>query len=707
MFSPARCFLPIMFVLIWCACGGDDSNDSSNESGSEGNADSQTGSGAESVGSNDPTSSANPECGNGITEPANKEECDDSNADDTDGCTSLCEYSCHSDSECQENECNGFDSVCDQETHSCTPGSGAKADGESCGTNGSCRSGACVEHACNNGYEEPGEDCDDGDEDDYNGCTTECKFTCVSDDDSYPTCENSCDSTAYCDDTTHSCIAGDPMPDDTICDEGDGYCSNGRCILSKCGDGVVQPNEECDPGNPNPEFGSPSSGSDSECQPNCTIGICGNGELEGREQCDDGNTDKMDGCDPKCRVELITSPASFAVTSEKAPDFCVYEGNAFGEFIEKAIDSMIEASQSEDVQQTMEDVEEQIPEEDVEAAQEEQEPLVPLFHLLDIDDPTMKTADTLINFGVGFAQPVSDAVGPDGLDYSETEDRLDFPILLYPEFYDEDLDPIAGGEAELRIEGDKPVLYSQRPFSMGMKQGEADMGDDMQAMANIALLFGMNLEQMMKEISNMEFVIDNIMVSMEIDPERSKISPPPETAFEVPESAGHYDPAFMEEIMEGMEGMMNNEDGSTTEVMENPFDPSNEKMPTGILCGTLDSKMFDSIGVPYFYIPILNISLATLCPDQASQITSCRGDMSTAEGECSSILDLLQIGCTGGGMFNLEPLGPPDVDNDGDGTNESYSLVFRMAVQRLKMAGFTEDEPMFIPIPQESQESQE
>jgi cysteine-rich repeat protein len=90
-----------------------------------------------------------------------------------------------------------------------------------------------------------------------------------------------------------------------------------------CGNGVVDPDEECDDGNTNPSDGCtnactvcgngtitpPERCDDGNrvngdgCDSNCTMTACGNGVRGGFEQCDDGNTNSCDGCSPTCRNE--------------------------------------------------------------------------------------------------------------------------------------------------------------------------------------------------------------------------------------------------------------------------------------------------------------------------------------------------------------------------------------------------------------------
>ena len=63
--------------------------------------------------------------------------------------------------------------------------------------------------------------------------------------------------------------------------------SNGaECAQSQCGDGIVSPDEECDPSVDGP------SGCDSNCtQPRCGNGVRGFDEIGFEEACDDGNDD--------------------------------------------------------------------------------------------------------------------------------------------------------------------------------------------------------------------------------------------------------------------------------------------------------------------------------------------------------------------------------------------------------------------------------
>lgn len=74
-----------------------------------------------------------------------------------------------------------------------------------------------------------------------------------------------------------------------------------------CGDGALDPGEECDDGNLVDGDG---------CSSVCTIEpLCGNGVLDAGEECDDGNTVDGDGCSSACLLENESPVCSGAVAS--------------------------------------------------------------------------------------------------------------------------------------------------------------------------------------------------------------------------------------------------------------------------------------------------------------------------------------------------------------------------------------------------------
>ena len=90
--------------------------------------------------------------------------------------------------------------------------------------------------------------------------------------------------------------AGGEQCDDGNLINGDG-CSSSCQIESFCGDGVLDPNEACDDGNNLDGDG---------CSATCMIeAYCGDGFLDPGEQCDDGNLVDGDGCSAQCAIEKV------------------------------------------------------------------------------------------------------------------------------------------------------------------------------------------------------------------------------------------------------------------------------------------------------------------------------------------------------------------------------------------------------------------
>lgn len=170
-------------------------------------------------------------CGDGYVDAAQDEQCEDGNDETGDGC-SLCRFDCSADAACDDGEaCNGAES-CNSKSHQCQAGT-AIDDQSECemadAMAGACRNGACVPAGCGNSTVDAGEDCDDGNVDDADGCTATCAFTCSVDAD----CDNAnkCDGAEACDAETHTCKAGTPVSCRTAACMGECSPELGECVF--------------------------------------------------------------------------------------------------------------------------------------------------------------------------------------------------------------------------------------------------------------------------------------------------------------------------------------------------------------------------------------------------------------------------------------------------------------------------------------------
>ncbi len=183
---------------------------------------------------------------------------------------------------------------------SCPEGEGVQVCDEDGGGFGSC---ACGEAICGNGVVEPGEGCDDGNDDDLDACLSTCEPASCGDglvfegeeecDDGNSSDTDACLSTCV----AATCGDGFVREGHEVCDDAnridDDGCTN-ACALPTCGDGVLQDGEECDDGN---------FSNNDDCLGICLAASCGDGFVhEGVEECDDANIFDHDACISTCEA---------------------------------------------------------------------------------------------------------------------------------------------------------------------------------------------------------------------------------------------------------------------------------------------------------------------------------------------------------------------------------------------------------------------
>lgn len=158
---------------------------------------------------------------------------------------------------------------------------------------------------CRNGIVDPGEECDDNNASNTDGCLNDCTLPYCGDGfvrTGYEQCDdgNSIETDACKNDCTDN-ICGDGILNDGVeeCDDNNANncdaCQN-DCLnyAAGCGNGCLDDGETCDDGDLN--------GTYDHCNGGCTgVGPhCGDGIPNGGEDCDDGDTDECDACLNDC-----------------------------------------------------------------------------------------------------------------------------------------------------------------------------------------------------------------------------------------------------------------------------------------------------------------------------------------------------------------------------------------------------------------------
>ncbi|MEZ4366406.1 MAG: DUF4215 domain-containing protein [Kofleriaceae bacterium] len=241
-----------------------------------------------------------PRCGDGYLDLAAGEVCDDGNITSGDGCAA----NCQSDESCGNgirDLARGEECDCGVDPLALPGGCPMVNDGTGAEPDATCR-GDCLLVRCGNGRLDPGEDCDDGNLDNSDGCLNSCR---------HPSCgdgivwvgQEICDDgnaldTDACPTTCQFARCGDGYVQAGVeqCEDGNSNdrdtCTNG-CRSAFCGDGIVWTGvEACDDGNTN---------NLDACRNDCTLPVCGNNIVEGSEECDDGNQIDADACPNNCK----------------------------------------------------------------------------------------------------------------------------------------------------------------------------------------------------------------------------------------------------------------------------------------------------------------------------------------------------------------------------------------------------------------------
>jgi len=201
--------------------------------------------------------------------------------------------------------CENPDDMVDGECRIC--GDGRVTDGEECDDENNVNGDGCDENctrtACGNGIETDGEDCDDGNDVEGDGCDSNCTPSgCGNEvvapdeecDDGNAVDGDACDSNCTVPRCGNGIASVDENGDPEACDDANDVDTDAciDCVLARCGDGIVHAGvEACDDGN---------ILTTDECTNDCKLSTCGDGDVDDGEECDDGNNNNDDDCRNNC-----------------------------------------------------------------------------------------------------------------------------------------------------------------------------------------------------------------------------------------------------------------------------------------------------------------------------------------------------------------------------------------------------------------------
>ena len=268
--------------------------------------------------------SAAPECGDGVQDSG--EECDDG-PENSDSIRNACR------TDCKKSYCGDF--VLDRDEQCDNGPANSDTDADACRT-------VCTLPQCGDGVVDTTEECDDGNVQNEDGCSSRCtaeealfaaasvcgdgiKHETEECDDSNRRDGDGCNSTCLleigiCGDGIVQQLLGEECENATHAADLPYSCVECLYLSETCGDGTVDPGEQCDLAAAN------SNEPNARCRTNCHMSRCGDGITDvPDEECDDGNRINGDLCDWLCKKETLALNGSIEFGS---PELETEEGRA-------------------------------------------------------------------------------------------------------------------------------------------------------------------------------------------------------------------------------------------------------------------------------------------------------------------------------------------------------------------------------------------
>ncbi|MDA3862672.1 MAG: DUF4215 domain-containing protein [Deltaproteobacteria bacterium] len=157
---------------------------------------------------------------------------------------------------------------------------------------------------CGNQVIDENEECDDGNQMENDGCSSDCQIEIGW------VCE---EEPSICED---SCGNGTIESGEDCDDNGESFDCNSNCTLSRCGDEIVNTTagEDCDDGQET-----------EECSANCQSKACGNGIIDSGEDCDDAGesaTCNANCTQAECGDGIVNSTAGEDCDESEATETC-------------------------------------------------------------------------------------------------------------------------------------------------------------------------------------------------------------------------------------------------------------------------------------------------------------------------------------------------------------------------------------------------